>query len=113
MPENKIYKEITLTTPGLSLNLPIVDIFNLYTITGTGVTLSGDVTISTADTPTSGVVFKILWNGDGLVKGANNITIFGYSLTAAQGQRLLAMKGMTLQRLMIRLLQPPKLTIKR
>lgn len=84
MPENKIYQEFTLTNVGLSQNLPIADIFNLYTVDGAGVTLTGDVNFTTSDTPTKGVIFKILWNGNGLVKGANNITIFGVALTAQQ-----------------------------
>lgn len=84
MPENKIYSETTLTADGISLNLPVADIYNLYTIDGAGVTLTGDVNVSTSDTPTKGVIFKILWNGNGLVKGANNISIFGVALTEQQ-----------------------------
>ncbi len=84
MPENKIYSEIAITNAGASVNLPVTDIFNVYTVDGTGITLAGDVTISTSDTPVKATLYRILWNGNGLVKGGNNITIFGYALTAAQ-----------------------------
>lgn len=78
------YINVAITNIGGAINIPATDPSSTYLIDGTGITLSGDLTIATSDSPVTGINFKILWNGNGLVKGANNITIFGVALTAQQ-----------------------------
>jgi len=84
MPAFNTQEVIELTNIGGTINLPVTDTFTQYTIDGTEIVLSGNLTISTTDIPSNGVSFNILWNGNGLNLNGHTISIFGLSLTTAQ-----------------------------
>lgn len=85
MPINTIRKNYALTAGGGTNNLPVTDSIEEYIVTGTA-TLLGSWVFQESGTPHEGLVYRFRYQAAITLSG-NNVSFFGYSLTAAEALR--------------------------
>jgi hypothetical protein len=84
MPFNEPRQNYEITSSGGTISLSTTEISKEYNfICSSPITLSSSFTVTYTGTPAFGEIFKIIYPGN-ITKGANNVTIFGVSLSASQ-----------------------------
>jgi hypothetical protein len=82
MPSTLIPASILIEAAGGTFSLAAEDMFNRYYVTGAAAIVA-DVTITSSGIPVLGTEYELIWNAN-ITKGAFNVTVFGYSMTAEQ-----------------------------